>query len=98
MTAATDRFAKLSTLGKQTPFVPLAHAPVPQPKAGLVARLSVSLPPSEAEHIEVLAKEAARATGDKPTQSELVRAGLVLLASLPLADRLAALGRLPKVR
>ena len=46
----------------------------------------------------VLAKDAARATGDKPTASEVVRAGLLLLAALSPAERLAAIGKVPKVR
>ena len=103
MSTKPDRFGKLTAVMAHAPLTPLVAVPapaqpVPAPVKALVARLSVSLPPAEAECIEVLAKESARATGDKPTVSEVVRAGLMLLAALPPAERLAAIGRVPKVR
>lgn len=97
-----DRLAKLVKMSAQAPLMPLA---VPGPQlagktspGGYVARLSVSLPPSEADVAGELARKVAMATGDKPTQSELMRAGLMLLAGLSLADLQATLARVPKVR
>lgn len=94
-----DRFAKLTQMGAQAPLMPLVSLPPSKPAATPpVARLSVSMPPHEAERAEGLARELAMATGDKPTTSELVRAGLELLAALKLPERQAVLARLVKSR
>lgn len=101
-----DRFAKLTQLGAQAPLMPLVGQLVGQPSAsvektavgGRVARVSVSMPPAEVERVESLARELALATGDKPTTSALVRAGLALLAALPLSERQAAIAQLAVIR
>jgi hypothetical protein len=56
------------------------------------------MPPAEVERVESLARELALATGDKPTTSALVRAGLALLAALPLSERQAAIAQLAVIR
>lgn len=96
-----DQFEKLKRLSAQAPLMPLVgQSPAPQKKVQRppVARLSVSLPQGEAERIEELARAHALATGDKPTGSELVRAGLMILDSLAPKDRQAALAKVPKLR
>ena len=94
-----DRFAKLTEMGAQAPLMPLVgQLSRPEPDRVLVARLSASMMPTEVDRIEAMAREHARSTGDKPTQSEMIRAGLELLSAMPLADRQAVLERLPKIK
>ena len=94
-----DRFAKLTELGAQAPLMPLVgQTSQSEPDRVLVTRLSASMMPAEVERIEVMAREHARATGDKPTQSEMIRAGLELLSTMSLVERQAVLDRLPKFK
>ena len=96
----TSRLDKLVRHGQQAPLMPLLVPPTPSvaPAASRVSRISVSMSRAEAECIEELAKEVARATGDKPTTSELVRAGLELMAGMTAEKRHTVLAKLSKLR
>lgn len=104
MKPSTSRLDKLVQHGKTAPLMPVVSTapasvvPEKPPTGSRVARISVSMPPAEADRIEVLAKEVARATGDKPTTSELVRAGLELLAGMSAQERHATLSKMAKLR
>ena len=94
-----DRFAKLTEMGARVPLMPIVD-PSAHPSRGkvLAVRLSTSMPAAEAERIEAMAREHAMASGERPSQSELVRAGLELLAGMTVRDRQAVLDRLLKLK
>lgn len=94
-----DRIAQLVRTQGQTPLLPQVDpSPQPQREKALAVRLSTSMPAAEAERIEVMAREHAMTSGEKPSQSELVRAGLELLANMKVPEREAVLARLMKLK
>lgn len=94
-----DRLAKLAQMGSLAPLLPVVD-PEPHRKPDRVpaVRLSTSLPQSEVDRLEEMGREHALATGEKPTQSELMRAGLELLAGMTVADRNAVIAKLLPMR
>ena len=65
-------------------------------KAGKIVRDSFSLPAAEQKGLKALRQTLEKA-GRKASKSEVLRAGLALLATRPVAEIAATLDALPKV-
>lgn len=71
--------------------------PVTPVKAGKIVRDSFSLPAAEQKDLKAL-RQVLEKAGRKATKSEMLRAGLALLASRPTPEIAELLDRLPQVK